>query len=418
MIIVRTLYGLKSSGAAFRALLAETLHDLGYKPSYADPDVWMRPAVKHNGFKYWEYVLCYVDDVLHISSEPEKTMNGIKAKFKLKGDKIEPPEMYLGATMSKMDNCDGDECWAMSSDAYCAALVKNVESALQRKGLRLPGKCITPLKHGYRPELDCTNELKVDGMQWYQEIVGSLRWAIEIGRVDILLETSLMSSYLAMPREGHLEQVLHIVGYLKQRKKMKLMFDSSVPSVDEKWFQKYEWFDFYRDAKEAIPPNMPEARGLPITISTFVDSNLAGNVKDRRSQSGVLIFINKSPIHWYSKRQATVETSTFGAEFTAMKVGVELVESLRYKLLRMFGIPIDGPPNVFCDNEAVYQNTVIPESTLKKKHHSIAYHRCREAVAAGTIRVAKQGTQKNLADVFTKTLSAERRSFLFERFTY
>ena len=109
--------------------------------------------------------------------------------------------------------------------------------------------------------------------------------------------------------------------------------------------------------------------------------------------------------------------STFGAEFTAMKVGVELVESLRYKL-RMFGIPIDGPANVFCDNEAVYQNTIIPESTLKKKHHSIAYHRCREAVAAGTIRVAKQGTQKNLADVFTKTLSAERRSFLFERFTY
>ena len=287
MIIVRALYGLKSSGVAFRALLAETLHDLGYKPSYADPDVWMRPAVKHNGFKYWEYVLCYVDDVLHISSEPEKTMNGIKAKFKLKGDKIEPPEMYLGATMSKMDNCDGDECWAMSSDAYCAALVKNVESVLQKKGLRLPGKCITPLKHGYRPELDCTNELKVDGMQWYQEIVGSLRWAIEIGRVDILLETSLMSSYLAMPREGHLEQVLHIVGYLKQRKKMKLMFDSSVPSVDEKWFKNYEWFDFYRDAKEAIPPNMPEARGIPVTISTFVDANLAGNVKDRRSQSGV-----------------------------------------------------------------------------------------------------------------------------------
>ena len=112
-----------------------------------------------------------------------------------------------------------------------------------------------------------------------------------------------------------------------------------------------------------------------------------------------------------------MESSTFGAEFCALRVATEMIESLWYKL-RMFGIPIDGPANVFCDNEAVYKNTVIPESVLKKKHHSIAYHRCREAVAAGTIRVAKQGTTKNLADLFTKVLSNARRAFLLERFTY
>ena len=91
------------------------------------------------------------------------------------------------------------------SDSYCAALVNNIESVLERKGLRLPKRCITPLKDGYRPETDCTGELKKDGVQFYQEIVGSLRWAIEIGKIDILLETSLMSSHLALPREGHLE---------------------------------------------------------------------------------------------------------------------------------------------------------------------------------------------------------------------
>ena len=63
----------------------------------------------------------------------------------------------------------------------------------------------------------------------------------------------------------------------------------------------------------------------------------------------------------------------------------------------MFGILVDGSDNIYCDNEAVTKNTPIPESTLKKKHHSVAYHRCRELVAAGTIRVAKQGTRKNLA---------------------
>ena len=78
-------------------------------------------------------------------------------------------------------------------------------------------------------------------------------------------------------------------------------------------------------------------------------------------------------------------------------------------------VVLEGPANVYCDNDAVTKNTLMPESTMKKKHHSIAYHRCREAVAAGTVRVAKQGTRKNLADLFTKVLTAARRQFLFRK---
>ena len=131
----------------------------------------------------------------------------------------------------------------------------------------------------------------------------------------------------------------------------------------------------------------------------------------------MLIFVNKAPIHWYSKKQNTVESSTFGTKFCAMKTALEMIEGLRYKL-RMLGVPIDGPANVFCDNEAVYKNTSTPESVLKKKHHSIAYHKYREAVAVKTMRIAKQGTEKNLADLFTKVLPDMRRTFLLERFTY
>ena len=162
---------------------------------------------------------------------------------------------------------------------------------------------------------------------------------------------------------------------------------------------------------------MPEPRGLPVSVNCFVDANHAGDSNTRRSHTGILIFINKAPIHWFSKQQATVEASTFGAEFNAMKASIEMIEALRYKL-RMFGVPIDGPANIFCDNQAVYSNTVEPDSTLKKRHHSIAYHRCREAVAAGTVRIAKQHTEKNLADLFTKILPPDRRRFLLERFTY
>jgi hypothetical protein len=90
-----------------------------------------------------------------------------------------------------------------------------------------------------------------------------------------------------------------------------------------------------------------------------------------------------------------------------MKQAVELVEGLRYKL-RMMGVEVDGPTNLFCDNEAVVTNTTRPESTLKKKHNAIAYHRAREAQAAGIVRIAKEDGDTNLADLFTKLLPGPR----------
>jgi hypothetical protein len=72
----------------------------------------------------------------------------------------------------------------------------------------------------------------------------------------------------------------------------------------------------------------------------------------------------------------------------------------------MFGIPIDGPANVFGDNKSVTINATVPVSTLKRKHNSIAYHRVREAVASGVLHIAKVHTSENLADLLTKPLSA------------
>ena len=96
------LYGLKSSGAAFRANLAGVLHDIGYTPSKSDPDVWLRSAVKPDGSEYYEMVICYVDDVLEISNMPMRMMDGIRSVFKLKDDKAGVPDVYLGATLSQV----------------------------------------------------------------------------------------------------------------------------------------------------------------------------------------------------------------------------------------------------------------------------------------------------------------------------
>jgi hypothetical protein len=81
----------------------------------------------------------------------------------------------------------------------------------------------------------------------------------------------------------------------------------------------------------------------------------------------------------------------------------------------MFGIPIDGLANVFCDNKSVVTNARIPTSTLRKKHNMIAYHRVREAVAAGVLRIVKVHTSENLADLLTKPLSAAALKNLIQR---
>ena len=118
---------------------------------------------------------------------------------------MEKPEVYLGAELSSMDNEQGIECWEMSSDKYCANMVKNIEDSLKKKGLGLPTKCNLPIRHGYKPEMDCTGKLKADGLHWYPEMIGSVRWEVDLGRVDILMEVALMPKHFALPREVHLE---------------------------------------------------------------------------------------------------------------------------------------------------------------------------------------------------------------------
>ena len=105
----------------------------------------------------------------------------------------------------------------------------------------------------------------------------------------------------------------------------------------------------------------------------YVDADLAGDKVIRRSRTGFVIYLNQAPVYWFSKRQNGVECSTFGIEFIAMKQFCEYVRGLRYKL-RMMGIPVISCSFLYGDNQSVLFNTCIPDSTLKKKNHAIAYH--------------------------------------------
>ena len=134
-----------------------------------------------------------------------------------------------------------------------------------------------------------------------------------------------------------------------------------------------------------------------------MESNHAGDTVTRRSRSGHYIFMNMTCIAWYSKKQNTVETSVFGAEFVSMKIGMEAARCLRYKL-RMIGVPLSGPTYIYGDNMSIIHNTQRPESTLNKKSNSIAYHAIRESVAMDESLTAHVPTLLNPSDLCTKVI--------------
>ena len=164
---------------------------------------------------------------------------------------------------------------------------------------------------------------------------------------------------------------------------------------------------------EPLPDDMPPPLGASVKMLCFVDASHASNRVTMRSHTGIFIKLNNAPISWYSKRQNTVESSTFGSEFIALRIAAEMCQSLRYKL-RMFGVPIEGPSLVFCDNQSVTNNVSVPTSLLSKKHNAICYHKVRECVASGWLRVGWIESKKNLADLFTKVLNAGPRNALIQ----
>jgi hypothetical protein len=413
--LVRALYGLKSSGAAWRAMFSTFIKEgLKFTPTRIDPNVYYRRNTKPNGEPYYEYLLVYVDDVLVVSNAPEEVMKCIGSEFQIKNDEYGPPTIYLGAGISKYTLSDGKECWSMDSKQYVRSAIETVQNLLAEDGRELKTSKKTGGTHGalptnYQPELDSTPECDEEHASRYRQIIGILRWAIELGRFDILLEVSLLSQYQANPRVGHLEALYLVVSYLHNNQCKRILFDPNLPYIAPDTFRcDDDWVEFYGDVKEEDPPSMPEPLGASVTIGCFVDADHAGNKVTRRSHTGVIMFLNKAPIQVFSKRQNTCESSTYGSELVAMRIARDMISAMRIKL-KCFGIPINGPANVHCDNNGVVLNMSIPESTLNKKHNAVNYHVIRESVAAGILRIGKEDTETNIADVFTKLLPYSRK---------
>ena len=404
MIIDRALYGLRGSGARFHEHLSHKLLKLGWKPSLADSDLWMKTVTDEAGTSHYEYLARYVDDVIVFSKDPMKVLNILKEHYTLKG--VGVPEYYLGGDVEELKEHWNrqDITTALSAKTYIDNTIKKLAKLVGIDSFRTYD---SPMSDQYRPELDDSDLCDEENISKYRSLVGSANWVITLGRFDVAYAVNTLAKYMSAPRTGHFKAMLRVFGYLLKYPKGRIIIDPSdhrTPELTEDITDHGDkWDELYPEAQEELPHNMPIPMGNEIHLTCYVDADHASDQVTRRSTTGIILFANNTPLTWISRRQKTVETSTYGSELVAARVAVEVILEWRYKL-RMLGIKTTKTSTMLGDNMSVVINTTLPSSQLKKKHNACAYHRVREAIAAKIITFGHIRSNKNYADIMTKPL--------------
>jgi hypothetical protein len=242
----------------------------------------------------------------------------------------------------------------------------------------------------------------MDGIRKYQSMIGALQWIVTIGRFDVATAVMTMSGFRVAPRIGHLEYLKRIYGYLAKMKYGTIRFRTDIPDYSELGEIHHDWTrSVYGNVTELIPKNIPEPLGNPVVHTVLLDANLMHDLITGRAVTGILHFLNQTPIDWYTKKQSTVETSTYGSEFVAARTGVQQIIDIR-NMLRYLGVPLQGKTYIFGDNESVVKSSTIPHSQLSKRHNALSYHSVREAIASGMCRFGHMPGEQNAADILSK----------------
>jgi hypothetical protein len=328
LIIVKALYGLRTSGLCWHQRFADCLCNEGFSLCKAGPDIWMRL----NGILY-EYVATYVDDLCLGMLDPKSFTDTLQKKynFKLKG--TGPIDFHLGQSFSW--NEDGE--MEISTKRY---VDKVMDTYVQLYGEKPRRKASSPLEQNDHLEMDDSPFLGQDETQQILSLIGAMQWAVLIGRLDIATVVMSLSSFRAMPRRGHLERAKQIYGYLRKMKEARIRVLTNELDYSDYQDPEYDWsLSVYGDVKEIIPTDIPEPKGKYVTLSHYFDANLYHDMDTTRSVTAILHFINQTLMDWYSKKQATVETATFGSDFIAARTTIDQIVNLQTTLCYL-GVPI------------------------------------------------------------------------------
>ena len=216
LLIIGSIYGLKTSAGRWHEYLSVTLNSMGFKPSKADPDLRIKDCGTH-----YEYVAVYVDDLIFVSKDPMKYIEQLKFDYNLKG--VGTPEYYLGGNVDIAS--DGKMTWSAKTynKNICERIEKLIDMTLRSYGL--------PLPENYHPKKDDSLLLSEDMARSHQMLVGSANWIFTLGRFDILYAVTMMARFNQVPRQGLLNAMLRVIGYLKGCAKGRILVDTRIPTV-------------------------------------------------------------------------------------------------------------------------------------------------------------------------------------------
>ena len=298
LIMIKTLHGTHSGGARCHDRLSDSLQELKFKPSKADPDVWMRPEP---GGTCYEYIAVYVDDLAIAAKDPQTSCNELKKKYNLKLKGVGPLEYHLGCTYKK----DPDGTLAADPRRYVNKILESYESMFKEK----PRKSRPPLEEGDHPELHTPGLCDEHQTNQLQTLVGQLQWLISPGHVDIAVHVMSLSRFRAQPRKGHLDRTKRTVGYQLFLPDGAIRFRTGEPDFSSLDDQEYDWTrSVYSGACEQIPHDIPKPLGEHGQTTHYVDANLHHDHATGKAVTAVLHFLNQTPIDVYSKRHHLVSS--------------------------------------------------------------------------------------------------------------
>jgi transposase InsO family protein len=354
----KALYGLRQAPRAWNAKLDATLRALGFTRCETEHALYVRRRGK------FELIVgVYVDDLIVTGARTADIVDfkrGMANRFRMSD--LGALSYYLGIEVKQ-----GDSEMRLRQKAYAEKLV-------ERAGMAGCKPCATPMEERLKLSRNST-ATKVDA-KMYRSIVGGLRYLTHT-RPDIAYAVGYVSRFMEDPREDHWTAVKRLLRYIKGTAEQGIVFP--------------------RGGDKAAP-----------RLIIFSDADMAGDIDGRRSTSGVLVFLGPAPISWQSLKQKIVALSTCEAEYVAAATGACQGVWLRRLLEEIAGA--QAPPMLRVDNQpaiALAKNPVLHD---RSKHIDVKFHFLRSCVDEGKIVIEFVDTNRQLADILTKSLGRLRFS--------
>ena len=352
IILDKALYGLSTSARQWNITLEAEIKNMGFTQCRADADLWIKKD-PNNGT--YEYIATYVDDLILVMKDPKPYIEHIKNKFPIRNIEFKP-EYYLGTNITI-----NEKNIKISMEKYIKETIRKYENShgpIRKENI--------PASHNDHPELDDSPFLDETGITHFQSVMVICHWISTAARMDVTFAVSSLSRFAAKPREGHLRRAIKILGYLKKYSNKGYYIDPREPKLNFSYEELTPDFgNQYADFIEEGDDKLPEALMDELPITIFVDSNHGHDKVTGKSITGLIVFVGRTPIYYQAKRQASVQSATFGAEFIALKKGVEEAITTRY-YLRAMGVRVSKPTIIYGDNLSAINNVITPGSQLQK----------------------------------------------------